>query len=224
MLTFSSSAMTRSRKDENGNVIFYILICVVLLAALTMYMSSTGGDTQASGGSAFRMSEEIKSQAQGARSAITECFLVYTAPYPTGSGNTPLLNIPLSTVECETSTGVFQNVFTSQSARSIPVPPNPFEAWTYSNTTGTGTFVKISMVAPANKAASTTVRMTLKNLAQAFHAAETGVGSNIYQNQDVCIIDTGTEAEFHACLKSSTGVCGKVAPNNVSPAQHPCDP
>lgn len=202
------------RSAETGNVLFYIFICIILLGALTMYISSSGGDEQATGSAAFRMAEDIKSQAQGTRAAIMECLLIYNSAYPAQPGSGLIAD-----AQCETATATYQNIFTAQSARAVPIPPNPFAAWTYTNSGST--FVKITTT--SNKPANPMVRMTLRNLAQSYRAPETNPGSNIYQNQDVCIIDTGTKAEFHACLKSSSGVCGKAAPNNQTVGQDPCE-
>lgn len=209
----STIGTTARRHTERGNVLFYIFICIALLGALTMYMSSSSGDEQATGSAAFRMAEEIKSQAQGTRAAIMECILIYNSGYPAQ----PPSNL-ISDAQCETATATYQNIFTSQSARAVPIPPNPFAPWTYTNSGST--FVKISTI--SNKPANPMVRMTLQNLVQAYRATETDSGSHIYQNQDVCIIDTGTVAEFHACAKSSTGVCGKQSPNNRTVGQNPC--
>ena len=191
---------------EHGNVLFYIFLCVILLGALTVYMTSNNGDDQASGSAAFRNSEALKSQAQGARSAVMECFLIYNAGYPAQ----PVSGL-LSDVQCDTSNGL-QNIFTAQSARAIPIPPVPFDAWTYTNTGST--FIKVTTTSA--KPTSAAVKMTLINIATGFHAPEVSPG--IYQNQDVCIIVNGAKAEFHACLKSSTGICGKVSTTD------PCNP
>ncbi len=197
---------TKMKYNEHGNVLFYIFLCVILLGALTMMLSNRGGDEQASGSAAFRNSEEMKSQAQGARSAVMECLLLYNSGYPVQPGS-GLLN----DVMCDLQTGP-QSIFTAQSARAVPVPPAPFDPWTYTNTSST--FIKISTTSA--KPASQTVQITLKNLATSFHAPETSTG--IFQNQDVCIIANGTKAEFHACIKSDTGICGKVSTTD------PCTP
>jgi hypothetical protein len=201
---------------EAGNVLFYILLCVALLALLTYTMSS-GGNEQATGTTSFKLTEDIKSQAQGIRSAILECVLVQNAAYPLQpvSGN-------LNDVECAMASGGNQNLFTAQSARALPIPPGPFNAWTYTNVGNT--FIKASLTVPSNRASSQTVRNVLSGLADAYHVTETSPGNHIYQNQEICIIETGTEAEFHVCIKSNTGVCGKVAPNNQSVSDSPCDP
>ncbi|HEY1096871.1 MAG TPA: hypothetical protein VGF14_06480 [Alphaproteobacteria bacterium] len=206
----------QANTSQSGNVLFYILICVALLGVLTYTMSS-GGQEQAAGASAFRMSEDIKAQAQGIRSALLECVLVQNAPYPAqpGSGD-------LADAQCDMASGGAQSIFTAQSARALPLAPNPFGDWKYTNTTNS--FIKASLIVPSNRASSATVRNVLVGLAESFHAPQTGASTHIYQNQEVCIIETGTVAEFHVCLKSSTGLCGKAAPNNQSVGNDPCNP
>lgn len=204
----------KTHATQAGNVLFYIFLCVALLGALTMALTGGGGE-QASASGAFRMSEEIKVQAQGIRAAVMECILVQNAAYPVQPGS----NL-LSDVQCDMASGGPQNLFTAQSARAVPLPPEIFNPWQYNND-GAG-FISATLV--STRAASGTTRLVLKSLADTFNAPQTSPTSNVYQNQEVCIIDTGSIAEFHICLKSSTGVCGKVAPANQNASGSPCSP
>jgi hypothetical protein len=203
-----------NQDSQAGNVLFYIFLCVALLGVLTMAMTG-GGKEQAAATSAFRMSEDIKVQAQGIRSVVLECILVQNASYPAQPG-TQLL----SDVQCDMASGGPQNLFTAQSARAAPIPPTPFDPWRYNND-GAG-FISAVLTSP--RASSPTVRNIMTGLAEAFNAPQTSPTSNVYQNQEVCIIDTGSVAEFHICLKSSTGVCGKLAPANQNASGSPCSP
>jgi hypothetical protein len=202
------------RTTQAGNVLFYIFLCVALLGALTMAMRGGGGE-QATASSAFRMTEDIKAQAQGIRSVVLECILVQNAGYPTQAAS----NL-LGDVNCDMASGGAQNLFTAQSARAVPIPPLLFNPWRYTNN-GAG-FVSATLI--SSRASSQTVRNILKGLADTFHAPQTSPTSNVYQNQEVCIIDTGTIAEFHICLRSTSGSCGKPAPANQNASSSPCSP
>src|SRR5690349_11131162 len=119
---------------ENGNVLFYIMIAVVLLGALSYVMTRGAGDS-AAGMSATRISEDIKSQAQTIRAAILECNLVYNNGYPPEPANPYLVE----NLQCQVdSTPTYQDIFTGNSNRFLPVPPKPFvTGWTYRIDTAT---------------------------------------------------------------------------------------
>lgn len=201
-------------QSSAGNVLFYIFLCVALLGALTMALSRGGGE-QAAATTSFRGSEDIKTQAQIIRSAIMECMLVQNAPYPAQ----PVSGL-VADVECDMAFGTPQNLFTAQTARAIPEPPTSFNPWQYTNS-GNGAFVSASITATR---VTPSVGSTLSALADIFKAPQTSSNSGVYQNQEVCIINDGNVAEFHICLRSSSGVCGKAAPGNQNASGSPCTP
>jgi hypothetical protein len=207
--------MTYNTSRQSGNVLFYIFLCVALLGALTMALTRGGGE-QAAATTSFRASEDIKTQAQIIRSAIMECMLVQNSGYPTEPASKLL-----SDVQCEMAYGTPQNLFTAQAARAIPQPPTSFNPWQYTNS-GNGAYVSASI--KSTRASSPSVVNSLSALADIFKATQTSSSSKVYQNQEVCIINNGTIAEFHVCLKSGTGQCGKASPANQNAAGSPCTP
>jgi len=123
------------RRHENGNILFYILIGVLLMGALTYVSTRSSGDT-AAGTTAARLSEDIKSQAQLIRSALSECLLVNSYGYPLEPAAPGLVK----DIECQIgdSPDVFQPVFTGTSNRFLPQPPAPFtDGWIYDVDSGT---------------------------------------------------------------------------------------
>lgn len=117
----------KSSENEKGNILFYILLCVVLLAGLSFVMSQNSGDT-ASGMSASKISEEIKTQAQTIRSAVLECNLVHNFGYPTQPASTFAKDL-----RCQTDTVPnYEDIFSGTANRVLPLPPGPFTTgWKY---------------------------------------------------------------------------------------------
>ena len=121
-------------KNQSGNVLFYILIAVVLIAALSYVMARGAGDSGA-GMVANRLSEQIKSQAQSIRSAILECNLVRGFGYPADPANPYTLDL----VQCQIdSTPTYETLFSGATGRFVPQAPAPLDTtgWIYRNTGG----------------------------------------------------------------------------------------
>lgn len=133
-------SMHAAKKNEDGNILFYILIAVVLLGSLTMMLSRGSGES-ASTTSANRISEDIKAQAQLIRSAIVECNLVYNNGYPVASYQNRVKNLTCQTGMTSTDIkGIFNGALdgsgnpVSSSDRFLPLPPKPFDetpGWEY---------------------------------------------------------------------------------------------
>ncbi len=162
--------LKRDRSGEAGNVLFYIFIAVALLGALTMAMSSGGGD-QAIATSAFRITDNLRSQGQGVRSAILECILRYPAAgYPT-------VTIPgtpenIDGVQCTPNDGVTAafDLFGGTLGHFVPQSPAPFNGWQYDND-GAGT-VYIRIETPAESASDPSVISGIRNTASQYTADE----------------------------------------------------
>ena len=114
-------------RREQGNVLFYILICVVLLAGLTFVLSKGSSDS-ASGMQASQISEQIKTQAQTIRSAVLECNLVHEYGYPPQPASTLVKDL-----QCQTDdTPHYEDIFSGTANRVLPLPPKPFTTgWKY---------------------------------------------------------------------------------------------
>lgn len=120
------------RSKEDGNVLFYVLLCVVILAALSFVLTQNSGDS-AAGMSANKISEDVKAQAQTIRSALLECNLVNNKGYPAQ----PVSGLAKD-LQCEREDGTFEDIFTGTSNRFMPPIPKPFTTgWQYTVNTGT---------------------------------------------------------------------------------------
>jgi hypothetical protein len=142
--------ISQTTTAEKGNVLFYILIAVALLAALTYVVARGGGDS-GSGMTATRVAEEIKSQSQMIRSAIMECVINNNYGYPAE----PVSGL-VADVQCQTSaTPTYQTIFSGATGRFMPQPPKPFTAgWAYDVDTGTTpNTISISLTQAMNCAA-----------------------------------------------------------------------
>lgn len=120
--------MTHIRSNaEKGNVLFYILLCVILLAAISFVLTQGSGDS-ASGIQASQLSEEIKTQAQTIRSALLECNLVHNYGYPAQ----PVSGL-VADLRCQTDdVPNYEDIFSGTSNRIMPQTPKPFTTgWEY---------------------------------------------------------------------------------------------
>lgn len=160
----------RDRSAEAGNVLLYIFIAVALLGALTMAMSSGGGD-QAIATSAFRITDSLRSQGQGIRAAVLECVLRYP------SAGYPVVSVPgtaedLSAIECQPNDGVTSDfdLFGGTMGHFIPQPPAPFTNWQYNND-GAGT-VYIRIATPPANADDPSVISGIRNAVSQYTADE----------------------------------------------------
>ena len=165
------------RPEEAGNVLIYILIAVVLFAALSASLMS-GGQDSAVAQSSLRLSQAIQSQAQGIRSGILECVLVYQdAGYPT----TPGSNLA-EDVQCVSpSSGTF-DIFKGFQGNFMPEPPRPFNDWVYNNDAAGTIYIAIST--PGANADDPGVIDALDTLETKFTADE------------ATIVNTGVAASF----------------------------
>ena len=116
-----------SSSSEKGNILFYILLCVVLLAGLSFVLTNNSGDSSA-GIQASQISEEVKTQAQTIRSALLECNLVHNFGYPAQ----PVSGLAAD-LQCQTdTTPTYENIFSGTSNRVMPPTPKPFTTgWQY---------------------------------------------------------------------------------------------
>lgn len=162
--------LKRDRSGEAGNVLLYIFIAVALLGALTMAMTSGGGD-QAIATSAFRITDNLRSQAQGVRSAVLECILRYP------SAGYPVVAVPgtaedVSGIECEPNDGVTADflLFGGTLGHFVPQPPRPFNEWQYNND-GAGT-IYIRIATPGASADDSSVISGIRNTVTQYTANE----------------------------------------------------
>ena len=107
------------RTNEQGNVLFFILIAVVLMGALTYTMTNTGGDQSSTNISANRLAEDLQNQAQMIRSALSECTLVNNYGYPDAATSL------VKDLKCKTSDTDEQLIFAGSGSRVLPLPPGP---------------------------------------------------------------------------------------------------
>lgn len=159
----------KKNNSQKGSALVYILIAIALLAALTAtFMNSSSQQTSSQ--NAFKLSSELKSQADMIRSAIQECVLLYPggdnalAGQTTVGGQTPVHPyplIPLNTylsspvvgtvsnardIRCPGNPGNSNNhakIFAASSGKFLPAPPSLFEDWRYYNNTD-GVFIFIT--------------------------------------------------------------------------------
>lgn len=161
----------RDRSGEAGNVLLYIFVAVALLGALTMAMTSGGGD-QAVATSAFRITDGLRSQAQGVRSAFLECILRYpSAGYPVVA--VPGTSEDIAGILCQPNDGGVTAdfiLFGGTLGHFVPQPPRPFNAWQYNND-GAGT-VYVRIAAPAGSASDPSVINGLQNTVSQYTANE----------------------------------------------------
>ncbi len=175
----------RQENNQNGNVLFYILIAVALVGALTYVMSRGAGDS-GTGAVATRISEDIKAQAQTIRAAVLECVLVHNYGYPAEPGSGLVADL-----ECQVDdVPNYVEIFSGATGRFLPQPPGPFTGWTYTVDTGTtpdSIYIELSHAMDCT--GDMGVRSALSILQTQFTADET--------NGTVC---NGTEATFRLNL------------------------
>lgn len=146
-----------NKNSQKGSALVYILIAIALLAALTAtFMDSSSQQTSSQ--NSFKLTSELKSQADMIRSAIQECVLMYpggddalagqttvggqqpTHPYPLDPINT-YLAAPSTTqlvkdIGCPGNPGTSNNhakIFAASSGKFLPAKPNLFDDWGYLN-------------------------------------------------------------------------------------------
>lgn len=142
---------------ERGSVLIYILIAIALLGALTIaFVEPSGQNTRSQ--NAYRVAQEIKSQAEFYRAAIQDCILTYpagdtagtpplyagyNAPYPVTPSSTYLpvglrdASEKASSIRCPGNPGDSNNhsaIFGGNTGRFAPVTPSLFSDWKYANT------------------------------------------------------------------------------------------
>ncbi len=164
------TCLNKRKKSESGNVLIYIFVAVALLAGLTMALTSGGGD-QAISTSAFRITDNLRSQAQGIRSAVLECVLRYpSAGYPTVSS--PGTPENAGSIQCVPNDGVTPafDLFGGTLGHFIPQPVRPFNEWLYDNS-GTGT-VYIRIETPVSFADDPAVISGIRNMVTQYTANE----------------------------------------------------
>lgn len=172
--------------DAEGSVLFYILIAIALLAALTFSMvkdSRQGTSTQVS----YKSAEELYVQVNSIRSAIAECALEYPGgggdldgdgtieataddnpnnPYPV---NPTHLNNPhgvaaddtVRNLSCTGAPAGKANIFqgANNKGRLLPPPPQDFAEWTYINDANG---VRIQIIGSGSAAPDTLSRLMAK--------------------------------------------------------------
>lgn len=131
MKNLPSSSVSAS---EQGNILFYILLCVVLLAGLSFILTQGSGDS-ASGMAASQISEEIKTQAQTIRSALLECNLVHNLGYPAQPPSGLVKDLKCQTVD---TPAAYEDIFSGTANRTLGLTPKPFTTgWKYTVNSGT---------------------------------------------------------------------------------------
>lgn len=173
--------------EESGSVLFYIFLAMGLLAALTFSFTKNSREN-ASTQTAHRMSEEIFSQINVIRAAVTEC----TIEYPEGGGdlngdgfinttdnpNTPYpvnpsdANNPhgaaasdeVRNLSCTGAPAAEANIFqgANNKGRVLPPIPSGFSEWLYINDADG---VSIQTVGPATAGAEDALARVMRKFA-----------------------------------------------------------
>lgn len=164
-------------ESQKGNVLFYILIAVVLLGALSYTMSRNSGEQTSVSVQATRIAEELNSQALLIRTAILECVLVNNFGYPA------TVSTPVKDLECQIDNiPTYRPIFTGTASRVLPLPPKPFGDWVYSND-GAGN-ISLSIEAPGSAAGQAGVISGLNQL------------KANYAPEEITVINDGSSASF----------------------------
>ncbi len=160
-----------SASNEQGNVLFYVLVCVAIIGALSYVMSQGSGDS-ASGMQASQISEEIKTQAQTIRSALLECNLVHNYGYPAA----PVSGL-VADLECQTGEGppiTYEDIFSGTGNRFMPPTPKPFTTgWQYVIDTATNPdSISIELTDTLNCTANAGLRSAIQILSNQYTSGE----------------------------------------------------
>ena len=140
--------MAMQRQNHKGSALIYILVAIVLIAALTTtFMSSSTQQTRSQ--NSFKVAAEISGQLQMIRSAVQACILTY--PEGDGSyGNYPLepdnaylqnpaANKEAANIRCPGNNPGTPNqndhaaMFGGSTGRFLPAAPPLFNPWIYRN-------------------------------------------------------------------------------------------
>jgi hypothetical protein len=182
-MTRKHSLPGRSKRSQAGNVLFYVLVAVGLFAALNVAFMKGGADSGVAM-SANRMAQLLKTQAHSIRASVIECVLTYPdAGYPAEAPSGLARDI-----ECDPADRPAYGVFSGQAGRFMPQPPQPFNAWQYTND-GAGT-IQISIATDTADASDPGVTTALGYLEPQFSSDE------------VTIVNDGTTASFTLILTS----------------------
>lgn len=131
--------MTHRPSSQAGIAIGVILFVIALLAVIAAAITNSGnfmGTTL----TPDRLSAELKSQANLIRSKILECYSNgydrgdLADKYPSSSGTGTLV----SALDCPSYNTGAQNIWTGQSAASMPAKPNGLDDWYYVNAGSSG--------------------------------------------------------------------------------------
>jgi len=145
---FKNRACGRAQK---GSALIYILVAIVLIAALTaVFMQPASQQTRTQ--NSFRLSAEIVSQLQMIRAAIQDCILTYPegdgahGNYPLEADNAylagPAANKEVANIRCPGNNPGAPNqnnhgaLFGGTTGRFLPAVPALFNPWVYRNGTG----------------------------------------------------------------------------------------
>jgi len=159
-------------RGERGFAIGPILMVITLIAVVGLFMSA-GSSTLSASITTDRTAPNLSSQADLIRAKILECWSatqgVATAGYPVGVG------VAVGALNCPGDPAGSQNLWTGARPTILPLPPQGFGAWSYSND-ASGIRIQIAPVDSAH-AANSAIQQAIQKSISRYSSVEGTVDS-----------------------------------------------